>query len=43
VRIYRKDLILVGEGLSAPQSFRTFTIFHPTNSIIRVLAGQFGN
>lgn len=42
VRIYRKDLILIGEGLSAPQDFKTFEIYHPTNSIIRVPAGQFG-
>jgi LPS export ABC transporter protein LptC len=41
VRIYRKDLILIGEGLSAPQDFKTFEIYHPTNSIIRVPAGQF--
>jgi LPS export ABC transporter protein LptC len=43
VRIYRKDLILIGEGLSAPQDFKTFEIYHPTNSIIRVPAGQFGD
>ncbi len=43
VRIYRKDLILFGEGLSAPQDFKTFEIYHPTNSIIRVPAGQFGD
>jgi LPS export ABC transporter protein LptC len=42
VRIYRKDLILIGEGLSAPQDFKTFEIYHPTNSIIRVPANQFG-
>jgi LPS export ABC transporter protein LptC len=42
VRIYRKDLILIGEGLSAPKDFKTFEIYHPTNSIIRVPAGQFG-
>jgi len=42
VRIYRKDLIMIGEGLSAPQDFKTFEIYRPTNSIIRVPAGQFG-
>jgi LPS export ABC transporter protein LptC len=43
VRIYRKDLIMIGEGLSAPQDFKTFEIYHPTNSIIRLPAGQFGD
>ena len=42
VRIYRKDLILIGEGLSAPQDFKTFEIYRPANSIIRVASGQFG-
>jgi LPS export ABC transporter protein LptC len=36
VRIYKKDMILVGVGLSAPQDFSTVEIYNLSNSIIRV-------
>jgi LPS export ABC transporter protein LptC len=36
VRINTPDLIMYGEGLSAPQDFKTFEIYKVTNSIIRV-------
>ena len=29
-------MIMFGEGMSAPQDFKTFEIFKVTNSIIRV-------
>ncbi len=41
VRIYKKDMILVGVGLSAPQDFRTVEIYNLSNSIIRVSDTQF--
>jgi LPS export ABC transporter protein LptC len=36
VRINTPDLIMYGEGLSAPQDFKTFEIYKVTNSVIRV-------
>jgi len=36
VRIHTPDMIMYGEGLSAPQDFKTFEIFKVTNSVIRV-------
>lgn len=36
VRIHTPDIIMYGEGLSAPQDFKTFEIYRVTNSIIRV-------
>jgi LPS export ABC transporter protein LptC len=41
VRIYKKDMILVGVGLSAPQDFKTVEIYNLSNSIIRVSDSQF--
>lgn len=40
VRIYKKDMILVGVGLSAPQDFSTVEIYNLSNSIIRVTDSQ---
>jgi LPS export ABC transporter protein LptC len=40
VRIYKKDMILVGVGLSAPQDFSTVEIYNLSNSIIRVSDSQ---
>lgn len=39
VRIFRKGMIINGVGLSAPQDFKTFTIYQITNSILRVSQG----
>jgi len=36
VRINTPDIIMYGEGLSAPQDFKTFEIYKVTNSVIRV-------
>jgi LPS export ABC transporter protein LptC len=36
VRIHTPDIIMYGEGLSAPQDFKTFEIYKVTNSIIRI-------
>ncbi len=36
VRIHTADLIMSGEGLSAPQDFKTFEIYKVTNSVIRM-------
>lgn len=36
VRIHTPDMILHGEGLSAPQDFKTFDIYKVTNSVLRV-------
>lgn len=36
VRIHTPDMIMYGEGLSAPQDFKTFEIFKVTNSVIRI-------
>jgi hypothetical protein len=36
VRIHTPDMIMYGEGLSAPQDFKTFDIFKVTNSVMRV-------
>jgi LPS export ABC transporter protein LptC len=36
VRIHTPDMIMYGEGLSAPQDFKTFEIFKVTNSVIRM-------
>jgi len=36
VQIRTLDMIMFGEGMSAPQDFKTFEIFKVTNSIIRV-------
>jgi LPS export ABC transporter protein LptC len=36
VRIHTPDMIMFGEGLSAPQDFKTFDIFKVTNSVMRV-------
>ncbi len=36
VRIHTPDMIMYGQGLSAPQNFKTFEIYKVTNSVIRV-------
>lgn len=36
VRIHTPDMIMHGEGLSAPQDFKTFEIYKITNSEIRI-------
>lgn len=36
VRIHTPEMIMYGEGLSAPQDFKTFEIYKVTNSVIRV-------
>ena len=36
VQIRTVDMIMFGEGMSAPQNFKTFEIYKVTNSIIRV-------
>ena len=36
VRIHTKDMIMYGEGLSAPQDFKSFEIYKVTNSAIRM-------
>lgn len=36
VRIHTPDMIMYGNGLSAPENFKTFEIYHVTNSVIRV-------
>jgi hypothetical protein len=36
VRIHTPEMIMYGEGLSAPQDFKTFDIFKVTNSVMRV-------
>ena len=36
VRIHTLEMIMYGEGLSAPQDFKTFDIFKVTNSVMRV-------
>ena len=36
VSIHTSDMIMYGEGLSAPQDFKTFEIYKVTNSVIRV-------
>lgn len=36
VSIHTADMIMYGEGLSAPQDFKTFEIYKVTNSVIRV-------
>ncbi len=41
VRIHRKDMILIGVGLSAPQDFKTFEMYQITNSIIRMSSQDF--
>ena len=39
VRIHRPGMIINGVGLTAPQDFKTFTIFSITNSVVRVEQG----
>jgi LPS export ABC transporter protein LptC len=39
VRIHRPGTIINGVGLTAPQDFKTFTIFKITNSVLRVNQG----
>jgi len=39
VRVSRPGMIINGVGLSAPQDFKTFTIYRITNSILRVSEG----
>lgn len=41
VRIHRKDMIMIGVGLSAPQNFKTFEMYKITNSIIRMSSSDF--
>jgi LPS export ABC transporter protein LptC len=41
VRIHRKDMIMFGVGLEAPQNFKTFEMYHITNSIIRMSSSDF--
>ncbi|MDX2049523.1 MAG: LPS export ABC transporter periplasmic protein LptC [Chitinophagaceae bacterium] len=41
VRIYRKDMIMIGVGLKAPQDFKTFEMYNIQPSVIRVPASQF--
>jgi hypothetical protein len=36
VRIHTRDMIMYGNGLSAPEDFKTFEIYQVTNSVIRV-------
>lgn len=36
VRIHTSDMIMYGNGLSAPENFKTFEIYQVTNSVIRV-------
>ena len=36
VRIHTPDMIMYGEGLTAPQDFKTFEIYKVTNSVIRI-------
>ncbi len=36
VSIHSPDMIIYGEGLSAPQDFKTFEIYKVTNSVIRI-------
>lgn len=36
VRVHRPDMIMYGVGLSAPQDFKTFEIYNPTNSVFRL-------
>ncbi len=36
VRIHTPDMIMYGNGLSAPENFKTFEIYQVTNSVIRV-------
>jgi LPS export ABC transporter protein LptC len=36
VRVHRPDMIMYGVGLSAPQDFKTFEIYNPTNSVFRI-------
>ncbi|MEN9882981.1 MAG: export transporter periplasmic protein LptC [Bacteroidota bacterium] len=36
VRIHTPDMIMFGEGLSAPQDFKTFDMYKITNSVLRV-------
>ena len=36
VRIYKKDMILIGVGMSAPQDFTSFELFNLQPSLIRV-------
>lgn len=36
VRIHTPDMIMYGEGLSAPEDFKTFEIYKVTNSMIRI-------
>ncbi len=36
VQIRTLDMIMFGEGMSAPQNFKTFEIYKVTNSVIRV-------
>jgi LPS export ABC transporter protein LptC len=36
VRIHTRDMIIYGNGLSAPEDFKTFEIYQVTNSVIRV-------
>jgi len=41
VRIHRKDMIMIGIGLTAPQDFTSFEMYKVSNSIIRIPASQF--
>ena len=41
VRIHRKDMIMIGVGFEAPQNFKTFEMYHITNSIIRMSSSDF--
>lgn len=36
VRVHRPDMIMYGVGLKAPQDFKTFEIYNPTNSVFRI-------
>jgi LPS export ABC transporter protein LptC len=36
VRVHRPDMIMYGVGLSAPQDFKIFEIYNPTNSVFRM-------
>lgn len=36
VSIHSPDLIIYGEGLSAPQDFKSFEIYKVTNSVVRI-------
>ncbi|MFN5422361.1 MAG: LPS export ABC transporter periplasmic protein LptC [bacterium] len=36
VRIHTPDMIMYGNGLSAPENFKTFEIYQVTNSVMRI-------